>query len=825
MISSICRYTCIFVFAILAAFGQNVPISSIRIYTVPDGARFYVDGTLYYASQTFLWAQGSKHIVQFPVQMIDGQPTNYQVSMDGGTRYTFGGWQDSNGILAPANSLNQTITADPSVTSLKAVVSTTYKVSLRFSTSPTAAPGCDGAPSNAPQDSTRAGIVFLQGGGQPCFGSNADMFLAAGTYNVNAFPYPGWVFTGWYVNGQAYPAYLSQISVLGPVTVAPVFQQGRRVQFVSDPFGMQLLIDRTPTPTSAYNILDGIILQPGPNSAPCQAGNSLPPGAPVGIPMLCLGEFDFLPGSTHTIAAVTPQLDRSGKWWVFDSFSNGMKQNSIYTTGTNTSSKDVVTAKFVPGVQTAFLTSPTGLKLQVDGTTAWQSYNFIWADGSSHTVTAPPTQTDNSGRKWTFQGWSNGGTATQTFKADASAPNQRLIANYTLLGQVKVTTNPPGVKIQIDGADCVAPCTVDRESGAKIAISVPQTIPMDANSRMDFQGWSDGGANVRTFTFSGDSVALWANYGTSYRLTTGSDPAGGVDLTFDPPSSDSFFSGDSVVNISAKAKPGFKFRRWGGDAAGVYPATQVSMNGPRTVMAMLDRTPYLAPAGIRNAAGTTPDNIVAPGSIIAILGESLAPAYQAGPVNPLAQAIGDTVVTVNDRLLPLLFVSPNQINAQVLSDLPDGDYVLQVQTTGSATVTGTFTISRNAPGLFTRTADGDSRPFALAFHEDGTPLTPDSPARRGETVSILGTGFGPFDGKLIDGFITPDPSNYRLLDPLLIAAGDQPIQPVWTGAAPGTVGTAVTKFKIDDGMPAASNLELTVSVNGKSSNKVLLPLQ
>jgi len=69
-------------------------------------------------------------------------------------------------------------------------------------------------------------------------------------------------------------------------------------------------------------------------------------------------------------------------------------------------------------------------------------------------------------------------------------------------------------------------------------------------------------------------------------------------------------------------------------------------------------------------------------SIISIFGESLAPVLEIGRVNPLAQSIAGVTVTVSDRILPLLYVSPTQINAQVPSDLGDGDYTLQVHNNG-----------------------------------------------------------------------------------------------------------------------------------------------
>jgi hypothetical protein len=45
----------------------------------------------------------------------------------------------------------------------------------------------------------------------------------------------------------------------------------------------------------------------------------------------------------------------------------------------------------------------------------------------------------------------------------------------------------------------------------------------------------------------------------------------------------------------------------------------VTMSAPRAVKALLDPIPYIAPAGVGNAAGTTP-LAGAPGSIVSIFG-------------------------------------------------------------------------------------------------------------------------------------------------------------------------------------------------------------
>ncbi len=804
------------ILASAAAWAQNVPISSIRISTQPSGARFYVDGQPYLAPQVFLWPQGSKHIVQFPtMKNPDGTSTGCQISQDEQFQYCFGGWTESTGALVPAGAEDQIVTASPSVTWLQANLTVKYKVRVRFSAGTTTeAPTCGGAPGNAPQDILRGGLVYIAG---VCFGEGSDIW-SEGSITLNAFPYPGFVFTGWNINGQQIDSYLKTYKLVGPITLQPQFQLAKRVQFITNPLGMQLLIDRTPTPTSAVGSLDYLSA----NFSPCKQTLNLPPMPPITIPALCFGEFDFLPGTKHVVSAVTPQLDSTGHWWVLDKFSNGQDPNTAYVADSDTMTRALVTANFLPGVQAAFVTDPSGLKLTVDGRDNWQQYNFIWGAGTAHVVTASDTQVDANGRKWTFTGWSNGGPATQSVVTDPNEPNLRLIASFSTQGQLKVLTNPPGITLKIDGEDCITPCVADRPKNTNVAISAPDSVKIDATSRLDFLGWSDGAKLARTFTLNGQAQTIFANYSYAYLMAVTSDPEGGADFRFNPASPDGFYLTNTDVTVTAVPRPGFKFRRWNGDLEGVYNIGTVNVSGPRGIIAGLDRIPYIAPAGVRNAAGDTPDGSVAPGSIISIFGESLAGRVEVGPTNPLSQTLADVVVTVNDRILPLMFVSPQQINAQLLSDLPDGTYTLKVRWTGKPDVNGTFTISRNAPGLFARVVDSQS--WSVAVHEDGSLVTAGSPAARGEMITLYGTGFGPYTQKVLDGFAIPGNAEVKVADPVVVQAGDTSIQPEWSGAVYGVVGLVITRFRVPETTPA-ENVDLTVTVNGKPSNKVILPVR
>ena len=245
------------------------------------------------------------------------------------------------------------------------------------------------------------------------------------------------------------------------------------------------------------------------------------------------------------------------------------------------------------------------------------------------------------------------------------------------------------------------------------------------------------------------------------------------------------------------------------------------MSAPDSVMAQMITVPYIAPAGIMNGVGPTPSAAVAPGSIISIFGQSLASEVQVGPVNPLAQTIGGTTVTINESILPLLFVSPQQINALLPSSLADGKYTLEVQNTGQPEISGTLTVARNAPGLFFSTIG--STAYAVAFHADGSPVTTNSPAVGGETISVLGTGFGPYQKAMPDGFFPPNPPP-AVADSVVLTVGGTKPTPTST-AAPGYIGIVSTQFEVPSGLPGGTSVPVMVSINGTDSNTVMLPIQ
>ncbi len=527
-------------------------------------------------------------------------------------------------------------------------------------------------------------------------------------------------------------------------------------------------------------------------------------------------------GTTHQVGGISPQYDLHGNLWVFSSWSDGGAYSHSYTVPSGSESPLALTATYVTGTMVTFLTNPPGLALTVDGQQNFANYNFAWVPGSSHTVTAPATDVDASGNTWAFQGWSNNGPETQQITVSSTPGNNRYTATYQPAGSLNINTNLPGVPMQVDGQSCPTPCTVGKPVGAAVQVAAPVSASGGAGAQLDFMGWSDGAPAARTVTVSPKPTSLNAAYKVRYQLQTVSDPPNGVTWDIQPSALDSFFNPQTPVTVAVETKPGYQFLNWAGDVSGALPSVQLTMNGPHTVRAELNPVPYISPGGIQNSAAPTTNNAVAPGSAVAVYGVNLASANSSSP-SRLAKTLDGVSVRAGGQLLPLFFVSPGQINAQLASNLPVGQHTLTVQVEGKPDANSNFTVARNAPGLFLDATDDGS--FAVATHRDGSAISAASPARRGEVVTLYGTGLGPYNPAPADGVPVPSATKYPLADAVIVMVGEHQANPVWAGAASGRIGVAIVQLKIDDSFPHATNVSLNVRVNGVNSNIVLLPVE
>jgi uncharacterized protein (TIGR03437 family) len=756
-----------------AAWGQSPALVATRIYVGEPCGRarptFFVDGAPYNSPVSLLWPEGSKHVVSVASQEIAP-----------GIRCGFSGWtgihQDGRED-AKLDGLTIAITAGRDLIALRAEGTLEYRLQIQLVSEGSGALfACTPGP--------LYGKIYVNG---QCFAAHGELWITADSeVQIQAYPPAGFVFNGWQPDLGAVQNFESKFLMNRPIVLYALFAPAVRVTLHSEPAELELLADRTRVRT------------------------------PITL--------DWAEGSRHTLAPVSPQMDQWGAWWVFDSWSNGQPAQQVYIPQKN-NVPESLTARFRRGAQVSLLSDPPGLKLEVDGRDNWPSYDFLWGVGSVHTVSAPAEQLWR-GRRYAFQGWSNGGPAAQqvTVPAEAAAGGLRLVARYELLGRLRIESTH-AVVVEVNGSSCRTPCLIEPRQGSVLELRAPERVMVDEWRRLEFAGWADQAPRERLWTAGPAEEALYLNYQAFYRVLALVAPPEGAGVRFEPPSADGFYAAGSAVRLVAEPRAGFRFRRWDGDLSGEAPELALAVSEPRIVRAVLEAAPWAPPSGVRNAAGQGSVEGVAPGSLIAVYGANLAPEYVAGPDSPLAQSLGGVTVSVGGRLLPLRFVSPEQINAQLFSDLAPGDYTLLLRQPERPELSVPFKVVPCAPGLFTRRIG--EREAVLALGEDGRLIGFERPARRGELVTVLGTGFGPYRRSLPDGFAVPEElaAAAELAGEVEIPVGEHLLRPQWAGAAAGQAGVAAIRFRIGPEFPPAGEFPLKLRIAGAETNTAPLPLE
>ena len=210
-------------------------------------------------------------------------------------------------------------------------------------------------------------------------------------------------------------------------------------------------------------------------------------------------------------------------------------------------------------------------------------------------------------------------------------------------------------------------------------------------------------------------------------------------------------------------------------------------------------------ASLVNAAGYF--QRVAPGGIAALFGTDLAGgAYTADGV-PLPPGLGGATVTVGGQAAPLYFVSPGQINLLVPANPVDNRVVVRREGVESAPLTATLAL--NSPGLFT--ADGKT---AAALHADGAAVTSQSPATRGETVQVFGTGKGLRNPAILAPDFLP-----------VVRVGGVSAEVKYWGPAPGWPGMDQVNVVVPADAAAGAAVPLELQLGGFAANQVFISVK
>jgi uncharacterized protein (TIGR03437 family) len=204
---------------------------------------------------------------------------------------------------------------------------------------------------------------------------------------------------------------------------------------------------------------------------------------------------------------------------------------------------------------------------------------------------------------------------------------------------------------------------------------------------------------------------------------------------------------------------------------------------------------------------------VAPGGLFSIYGTNLSPTNVATKEIPLPTALGDSCLTVNGQPMPIIFVSPGQINGQMPYQTV-GNVTMIVHTPGGVSDNYNLTVPSSAPAIFrAEVTPGEAFPTVVRA-ANNLMATDSNPLHRDEVVVIYLTGLGKVTPFVENGRPAPsDPLATTVVEPEVNVGGvAAPV--LFSGLAPGQVGLYQLNVKIPWNSPRGLGIPLNIVQGG-----------
>jgi uncharacterized protein (TIGR03437 family) len=242
---------------------------------------------------------------------------------------------------------------------------------------------------------------------------------------------------------------------------------------------------------------------------------------------------------------------------------------------------------------------------------------------------------------------------------------------------------------------------------------------------------------------------------------------------------------------------------------------------------VLEATPDAASAviSVLNGARTDLAAETAAGAWVTLKGVGLADTPSAVATAPYPTILAGTQVLMQNRPLPLSYVSPGQIDAFVPAGMNAGTQQLTVIRNGTRSSGVDVLVSQVGPGLFSLDGSGQGQ-GAILVTSTASLAAPEQPAKRGQSISIYCAGLGAVNGNPPqDGEATPiSPLLATSATPKVTIGGvDAPVS--FSGLAPTLVGIYVVTVQVPDTVSPGDNVPVMLTIGGLSSNTVTIAVR
>jgi uncharacterized protein (TIGR03437 family) len=364
-------------------------------------------------------------------------------------------------------------------------------------------------------------------------------------------------------------------------------------------------------------------------------------------------------------------------------------------------------------------------------------------------------------------------------------------------------------------------------STAAGAVTVTATLAGDATKTVSVTATAAPNITVSGLTIvSGNNQSALANQAFSSPLVVQVNATGGAASgipvlfsitgagTLSATSATTNSNGQASVNVTA------------GGTAGAVTVTASAAGFTQTFnLTVSPPGPVLTVNSFQNGADFQ-TGALSPCSIATVTATGLAPGLQGMVVGatfgPLPYVVANTKVTVGGSAAPIYSLGRNasgqeQLTFQVPCDVTPGSSVPVVINIGAGNGTISIPIRAASPGIFqTVMSDGQSR--AVVVRPDGSFVSLQNPARRGENLVAFLTGLGATNPPLLTNSVAPPSQVTAPAGTVVVGMAGGGVPLISTQLSPDLVGVWLVTFTVPGGTPASNNAVFSVSVIPQGSN-------
>ncbi|MBI2687539.1 MAG: hypothetical protein HYX27_14595 [Acidobacteria bacterium] len=240
------------------------------------------------------------------------------------------------------------------------------------------------------------------------------------------------------------------------------------------------------------------------------------------------------------------------------------------------------------------------------------------------------------------------------------------------------------------------------------------------------------------------------------------------------------------------------------------------------------QTPAYTASSIVNAATNEPGPL-APLSLVSLYGKDLSNVTRAISEDDIRSGLLPTTligtgvtIAIDNIVVPILFVSPNQINFLIPGNIRTGRRMLRLLSNGKAGPEVEIQLVESSPGLFQMDTAA-----VIATHTNGSLVTPQSPASPGDVLVVYAAGLGATTPAVTGLAIPRAAASITARAQLALLLNGQPVPDeniLYAGVTPGFAGLYQINCRLPAGTP--SDPEIRVRMPAQTSPpRLYLPVR